>query len=497
MSEYVLQMKNMTKRFAGVTALNNVNLNIKKGTIHSLMGENGAGKSTLMKCLFGIYQENSGEIFLEGKQVKFKNSDQALKHGIAMVHQELNQAVTRNVMDNVWLGRYPRKGIIVDENKMYNDTKEIFKSLGIDIDPRIELRKLSVSQRQMVEIARAVSYNSKIIVFDDPTSSLTEKEVEHLFEIILRLKKDGCAIIYISHKMEEIFEISDEITILRDGLNVESGVVSNFNMDKIIKLMVGRDLTHRFPEKTNKPKETLLKVENLTGFFLDSVKDITFNLKKGEILGVAGLIGSGRTELLELLYGIRTYGSGNVEINGKKISIKTPKESIKNGFYMLTEERRVNGIFNVLSVRDNIIMSNLKSYLKNGIYKEEYTKKDVKWVIDKMRVKTASEKTRIMNLSGGNQQKIILGRAVLTNPSVLMLDEPTRGIDVGAKFDIYQLMNDLAVEGKGIIMVSSEMPELLGVCDRILVMSNNRLAGIVDAKKTTQEELLILSAKYL
>lgn len=497
MKELILEMNNITKTFPGVKALDNVNLKVKKGTIHSLMGENGAGKSTLMKCLFGIYIEDGGHIEIDGKQVHFDNPKQALENGVAMVHQELNQATSRSVMDNMWLGRYPKKGIVVDEKKMYKDTLEIFKSLNINVDPLETLSELSVSQRQMVEIAKAVSYDSKIIVFDEPTSSLTEKEVGHLFEIIFQLKEQGCAIIYISHKMEEILTISDEVTILRDGTWISTTSASELTTDIIINQMVGRELKQRFPDKTNKPSEILLEVKNLSGLYPDSVNDATFDLRKGEILGVAGLVGAGRSELLELLYGMRTYGSGEVHLHGKSILNKSPIQAIDNGFALLTEERRATGIFGVLSVKDNAVIANLKEYKKHGILSDKLSDADAKWVINATHVKTPSPETRIMSLSGGNQQKVILGRWLLTSPEILMLDEPTRGIDVGAKYEIYQLMLELAEKDKSIIMVSSEMPELLGICDRILVMSNHRVAGVVDAKSTNQEELMALSAKYL
>ncbi len=494
---YLLEMVGITKSFPGVKALDNVTLKIRPGSIHSLMGENGAGKSTLMKCLFGIYHEDFGEIYFDGKQVSFETAKQALENGIAMVHQELNQATKRTVMDNMWLGRYPKKGLVVDERKMLEDTLEIFEKLELDVDPRMILGDLSVSQRQMVEIAKAVSYDSKIIVFDEPTSSLTEKEVDHLLKIIFMLRDKGCGIVYISHKMEEILKISDEVTILRDGKWISTNYAKDLSIDSIINQMVGRELKQRFPEKTSKPKDVLLRVENLFGYYPKSVEDISFELKKGEILGVAGLVGAGRSELLELIYGMRTYGSGKITINGRSVVNKKPNQAIQNGFALVTEERRTTGIFGGLSVRDNSVITSLRIKSKSGIVSEKNVNEETQWVIDSMHVKTPNQFTPISALSGGNQQKVIIGRWLLTNPEVLMLDEPTRGIDVGAKFEIYQLMINLAEQGKGILMVSSEMPELLGICDRILVMSNHRLAGITNAKETTQEELMALSAKYL
>ncbi|WP_221372493.1 galactose/methyl galactoside ABC transporter ATP-binding protein MglA [Clostridium perfringens] len=496
-SSNLLEMQNISKEFPGVKALDNVTLKVKKGSVHALMGENGAGKSTLMKCLFGIYHPNSGEIFISGQKVQFKNSKHALDNGVSMVHQELNQVRERNVMDNLWLGRYPKKGLFIDEKKMYDETEKIFKDLDINVNPRDKVSTLSVSQMQMVEIAKAVSYNSKIIVMDEPTSSLTEKEVSHLFKIINKLRKQGISIIYISHKMEEILEISDEVTIMRDGKWIATENASNLTMDLIIKLMVGRELTDRFPKKDHTPKETILEVNNLSDA-KNQLKNVSFKLRKGEILGIAGLVGAKRTETLETLFGLREKGSGDIILHGKKVDNSKPFKAMQNGFALVTEERRQTGIFGKLPIDFNSIIANIDSYkTSTGLLANGRISKDTQWVIDSMKVKTPSQKTLIGSLSGGNQQKIVIGKWLLRKPEILLLDEPTRGIDVGAKFEIYQLINELAKEDKGIIMVSSEMPELLGVCDRILVMSNGRVSGIVNANETTQEEIMHLSAKYL
>ena len=496
--DVLLQMTNISKEFPGVKALDNVSLTVKKGTVHALMGENGAGKSTLMKCLFGMYNKDGGTIELEGKEVNFKNSKEALENGVAMVHQELNQALKRNVMDNIWLGRYPKVGgLMVNERKIYQDTLDVFKELEIDVDPKRVMSTMPVSQRQMVEIAKAVSFNSKIIVFDEPTSSLTEEEVEHLFRIINMLRDRGCGIIYISHKMAEIKRISDEITIMRDGTWVATEKADDLSMDDIIRLMVGRELTTQFPPKTNKPGEVALEVEHLTAQY-SLLKDVSFNVRKGEIVGIAGLDGSGRTETLENIFGIATRKDGVIKLDGKVVKNRNARESIKNGFALLTEERRATGIFGILSIRENTVISSLKKHKKTGLYlSEKSMKKDTQWSIDAMRTKTPTQETKIRSLSGGNQQKVILGRWLLTDPEVLLLDEPTRGIDVGAKYEIYQLILDLANRDKVVMVVSSEMPELLGICDRILVMSGGRLAGEVDAKNTTQEEIRALAAKYV
>ncbi len=494
----LLKMTGITKTFPGVKALDGVNFELRRGTVHALMGENGAGKSTLMKCLFGIYAKDRGQIFLDGKEINFKNSKEALDNGVAMVHQELNQALKRSVMDNIWLGRYPKvAGLAVNEKKMYGDTMAIFKELGINVDPRRIMSTMPVSQRQMVEIAKAVSYNSKVIVFDEPTSSLTEEEVEHLFRIINMLRDRGVGIIYISHKMAEIKRISDDITIMRDGQWVATRPAAELEMNEIIRLMVGRELTNQFPPKTNAPGEVFLEVENITGMY-NQLRGVSFNARRGEIVGLAGLDSSGRTETLESIFGIRTRKGGKITLAGRPCFNRSANESIKNGFALLTEERRATGIFGVLSIKDNTVISSLKRHKRLGIWlSEKSQRKDTQHYIDAMRTKTPSQDTKIRSLSGGNQQKVIIGRWLLTEPEVLLLDEPTRGIDVGAKYEIYQLILDLANKGKTVIMVSSEMPELLGVCDRIVVMSGGRVAGEVDARTATQEQIMTLAAKYV
>ena len=497
--DILLQMVGISKSFPGVKALDNVSLNVHGGTVHALMGENGAGKSTLMKCLFGIYSKDSGHIYLEGKEIDFKSSREALDNGVAMVHQELNQALKRSVMDNIWLGRYPTVmgGLAVNEKKMYKDTMAVFEELDIKVDPYRIMCTMPDSQRQMVEIAKAVSYNSKVIVFDEPTSSLTEEEVEHLFKIINMLRDRGVGIIYISHKMAEIKRISDYITVMRDGQWIATERAADLEMNDIIRLMVGRELTNQFPPKTNVPGDVYLKVDGLTGMY-NQLRDVSFYARRGEILGLAGLDSSGRTETLESIFGIRTRKEGIISLNDQPCFNRSAGESIKNGFALLTEERRATGIFGVLDIKANTVISSLKRHLRFGLYLSEKTQReDTQHYIDAMHTKTPSQETKIRSLSGGNQQKVIIGRWLLTEPEVLLLDEPTRGIDVGAKYEIYQLILDLANKGKTVIMVSSEMPELLGVCDRIVVMSGGRVAGEVDARNTTQEEIMTLAAKYV
>ena len=495
----LLRMEGICKSFPGVKALDNAQLSVRAGTVHALMGENGAGKSTLMKCLFGIYSKDEGHIYLEGKEIDFKSSREALDNGVAMVHQELNQALKRTVMDNIWLGRYPlvKKGLpFVSDKKSYEDTKKVFEDLGISVNPKTVMSTMPVSQRQMVEIAKAVSFNSKIIVFDEPTSSLTETEVEHLFKIIDMLKSRGVGIIYISHKMEEILRISDEVTIMRDGQWVATRPAKELTMDEIIRLMVGRPLTNRYPPKDNPlSDEEILRVEGLTAQY-SHLTDASITLKRGEILGVAGLDSSGRTELLENIFGNATRASGTILKDGKPVGNKSPKESIANGFALVTEERRATGILGILDIRANTVISSLKKYLNGFLLSDKKMAAATDSMIQAMHIKTPTQQTKINTLSGGNQQKVIFGRWMLTSPDVLLLDEPTRGIDVGAKYEIYELIQNLVKQGKSVIMVSSEMPELLGVCNRIIVMSGGRVAGEVDADHTTQEEIMTLAAKY-
>lgn len=494
---YLLEMKDIVKSFPGVKALDHAQLALRPGTIHSLMGENGAGKSTLMKCLFGVYIEDEGEIFVEGKKTKFINPKDALEQGVSMVHQELNQVLKRNIMENIWLGRFPTRGLLIDEKKMYQDTLNIFKELDIQVDPKSKMGDLSVSQRQMVEIAKAVSYGARMLVLDEPTSSLSEREVEHLFRIINKLRDEGVGIVYISHKMEEILRISDDVTIMRDGKWIATEPASELTMEKIIRLMVGRTLDNRYPDKTNIPGEIVLEVKNLTGKYEPTVQDVSFTVREGEIFGIAGLVGSRRTELLENIFGEATSDSGEIIFKGKKIKNQSPREGIKNGFALLTEERRATGIFAGLDITTNAVIANIDKYINHGLINEKKMNEDTDKVIKSMNVKTPSRKTKIGNLSGGNQQKVVIGKWLLTNADVYLLDEPTRGIDVGAKYEIYQIIINLAKEGKIVIVVSSEMQELMGICDRILVMSNGRVAGIDDTKSLTQEKILSLAAKYV
>lgn len=495
----LLEMRKITKTFPGVKALDEVDFSLERGTVHALMGENGAGKSTLMKCLFGIYTPDSGEIYIDGEKVSYKDPKDALDSGVAMVHQELNQVSMRSVAENIMLGRFPSKYGIVDAKKMNQETQALFDRLGLNFDPKKIIGKYSVAERQLIEIAKAVSYNAKILVLDEPTSSLTESEVDKLFEIINKLRDQGVGIIYISHKMEEILSISDYVTVMRDGKFIDMKPASELSKDEIIRLMVGRKIDAT-SLKTDEyiQDEVLLEVKNLSGKYKPTVTDISFTLQKGEILGVAGLVGSRRTELVETIFGLRQKESGQIFLHGKEVDNKDPMAAIKNGFALVTEERRATGIFPYAAIRLNATIANIKKYAKHSVVSDKALKEDTDRVIDSMEVKTPSQNTKIMDLSGGNQQKVIIGRWLLTDPEVLLLDEPTRGIDVGAKYEIYKLIGDLAKEGKSVIFISSEMAELQMVCNRIMVMSNGRLAGIEkNDENLTQEKIMALQAKYV
>lgn len=492
-------MKNVEKTFPGVKALDGAELTLEAGSVHALMGENGAGKSTLMKCLFGVYRMDSGEITLSGESVRFDGPRDALEHGVAMVHQELNQALKLSVSDNMWLGRYPRiaKSLpIVDERRMARETKRILDELGLDVSPSVRMSELSVSDRQMVEIAKAVSYDARVIVFDEPTSSLSEGEVERLFSIIRRLRSEGRGIVYISHKMAEILRICDTVTVMRDGKHISTAPAEELSTDMIIKLMVGRELGERYPARSCKPSGSLLDIRDLRGAG-GYPCGVELELRVGEVLGIAGLDGSGRTELLESIFGLRPVSSGQIYLGGKLVSNTSPKRSMANGFALLTEERRKNGIFGILDVRENTTISSLARYGPPFLLSDKKRSAVTRDAIRSMKIKTPSERTRIGALSGGNQQKVILARWLLTEPQVLLLDEPTRGVDVGAKYEIYTLINGLAESGRGIIVASSEMPELLGICDRIAVMSGGRIAGVLSRDEATQEKIMELAGKYI
>jgi methyl-galactoside transport system ATP-binding protein len=497
MDDIVLQIKNLSKSFAKNKVLDGINLEVKKGTVLGLMGENGAGKSTMMKCLFGIYAKDEGQFMLCGKPVDFKSPKEALESGVAMVHQELNQCLDRSVMDNLYLGRYPKRFGVIDEAKMLKDSIKLFNSLNMNVDPRTIMRTMSVSQRQMVEIAKAVSYNAKIIVLDEPTSSLTENEVGKLFSIVKDLKKKGVSFVYISHKMDEVFLVCDQVAVLRDGKMILTKGTKETEMNELISAMVGRSLEKRFPDVDNKPGDYIFEVKSLTTKYEPILEDISFKVRKGEIFGLYGLVGAGRSELLESMFGIRTIASGEMIYDGRKLHFKNSRDAMEHNFALVTEERKFNGMFSKASIEFNTTITNLESYKSNGVLSNRKLYEAATREIIRMKTKCVSSDELITSLSGGNQQKVIIGKWIERQPEVFLMDEPTRGIDVGAKYEIYQLIIKMAKEGKTIIVVSSEMPEILGITNRIAVMSNHRLAGIVNTNETDQEALLRLSARYL
>ena len=502
MHEYRLEMRGVCKSFPGVKALDHAQLCLRPGTVHALMGENGAGKSTLMKCMFGIYSMDEGEIIYEGQKVSIKNPLEALKMGIAMVHQELQPIPARTVGENIFLGRYPMKKLlgfipVVDHKKMYEDTDALLQKVRMTFDSHQKVGELSVSQMQSVEIAKAVSANCKVLILDEPTSSLTSNEVEALFRIIEDLKAEGVAIVYISHKMDEILRISDEVTVMRDGQYIGTWDCQGLTTDFIISKMVGRELTNLFPERHNVPGEVVFEVKNFTSINPRSFRNVNFQLRKGEILGVGGLVGAQRTELMEGLFGIRSHSAGEIYYQGKELKIRRPKDAIDQGIAMLTEDRRATGIMGVLSIADNISVASLKQYLDYGfVLNNKKIEALVQDNIQKMNTKTPSSKTQIKSLSGGNQQKVLIGRWLANNPDVLILDEPTRGIDVGAKYEIYCIIEELARSGKSIIMISSEMAELIGMSDRVMVMCDGRVTGFIDGKDATQENIMELATQF-
>ena len=497
---YTLEVKNLHKSFPGVHALKGIQFQLKPAEVHALVGENGAGKSTMMKCLFGIHEPSSGEIFIDGVKVAFKNSREALDNGIAMIHQELNPIPYRSIAENIWLGRYPTKGLpgMVDHKKMNDDTQKLFNSLGIQLSPTDLVATLSVSQIQMMEIAKAISYKAKIIFMDEPTSSLTENEVEHLFKMIRTLREQNVSVVYVSHKMNEIKTICNSVTVLRDGEYVGNWDINELTIEDIIGKMVGRQLSNLFPPKNyTAGTEEILEVRNFTSRMPNSFVDVSFKVKKGEILGIGGLVGAQRTELIESIFGIRP-AHGEIFIHGTKRKIANPIDAKNNGLALLTEERRTTGILGCLNLEANTMICSYQKYsVKNFMVNDKLNHDITANYIKKLKVRTPNTKALIQNLSGGNQQKVLIGRWLLTNPEILILDEPTRGIDVGAKYEVYQLMYELAAEGKAVIMISSEMPELIGISDRIMVMSNGRMSGIVEKPDFNQEKIMTLATAYL
>jgi methyl-galactoside transport system ATP-binding protein len=499
MGNNILEMRGVTKHFPGVLALDNVSFAVKSGgTVHALMGENGAGKSTLMKCLFGIYKMDSGGIYVNDKECHFNSAADAMAAGVSMIHQELSNVPDRSVAENLWLGREPLNKIhLINHKRMRQDTTSLLEGLNYHFDPGARMASLSISQQQGCEIARAVSYNASIVVMDEPTSSLTENEVDHLFNIIRDLKAKGVAIIYISHKMEEIFKIADAVTVMRDGRSVGTYSINELTHDKLISLMVGRDLTHRFPPVESEIGEVCLEVKNLTAENPRSFKNISFELRKGEILGVGGLVGAQRTELMEAIFGIRHVSQGEIMVDGKPIKKIRPKSATEAGIGFVTEDRRNSGIFPLLNITVNTAIASLGNYkTKIGLLNHEALTEIAADQNRQLKTKTPSMNTLIQNLSGGNQQKVILSRWLMTLPEILIMDEPTRGIDVGAKYEIYMIMAELVKQGKAIIMVSSEMPELIGMSHRIMVLCSGQHTGTLNKNEMDQEAIMRYATQY-
>lgn len=501
----VLEMRNISKQFPGVKALDQVSLSVRAGSVHAVMGENGAGKSTLMKCAFGIYQPDEGEVFVNGKQVHFQDTRDAIDAGISMIHQELQVVRSRNVMENVWLGRIPyrrRLGVKwVDRKAMLKNTTDLFESLGVEIDPKANLARLSVSYCQLIEIVRAVSSDAKVIIMDEPTSSLSENEAELLFRIIRQLTSKGVAIVYISHKIEEILQISDEVTIMRDGVKVGTWPAKELDNSMIINRMVGREMTNRFPARDYVHGDVHLEVKHLSSDDPKSFQDVSFSVRKGEIFGIGGLIGAQRTELMEAIFGLRGVKSGEILKDGKSIQNTCARDAIRNGFALLTEERRETGIIPMLSIVENMVIANQtinrKSYTGAlGFLRAKKRSEDTRQYVDALSIKTPSIATQIKYLSGGNQQKVVLARWLLTNPDILILDEPTRGIDIGAKYEIYSLLVEMAKQGKSILIICSEMPELIGMSDRVMVMCEGRVSGFLEGEQIQDQSIMHLASSY-
>jgi ABC-type sugar transport system ATPase subunit len=492
-SKYVLEMRNVSKAFAGVQALSNVNFNLRSGTVHALMGENGAGKSTLMKILTGAYHEDSGEVIYKGEPFKHRSELITLKRGISMIHQELSYVPELTIADNIFLGREVSKMGMLNTAVMNKKGSELLERLNVHFDPKRKMSSLMVSEQQMIEIAKAVSYDASIIIMDEPTSAITDKEIDQLFGIIEDLKREGKSIIYISHKMDEILRIADDVTVFRDGKNIASYSASSIDIDTIIRDMVGRNLTDVFPEKKCAIGEELLRVENLTR--LPSFRDVSFSVRRGEIVGFAGLMGAGRTEAMRCLFGMDRADLGDIYIKGKKVAIKHPRNAIRHGIGFVSEDRKGVGLVLPLSVRDNITLSSLKRLFRPLILMAKKENKVADGIIEKLRVKTPSRHQSVYNLSGGNQQKVVIGKAVLEGAEILIMDEPTRGIDIGTKSEIYRLIVDLAEQGNAVILVSSELPELVGLSDKVIVLHEGLQTGIIENKEkisqTTIMELAI------
>lgn len=488
-NNYILTLKNITKEFPGVKALDDVTINIERGTIHGLVGENGAGKSTLIKILAGIYQLNKGEIILDGKPCRFNSPIEARRAGISVVHQEIKLAEPLSVAENMFLGNVQLKNGLVDWKGMRRRAREIVEDLGMDIDINAQVSSLTVAKKQIVEIMHAINNNSRILIMDEPSAVLTDRELEVMFRIVKQLRDEGITIIYISHRLDEIFGLCSNVSVLRDGCHIDTIPVASVDRQGLINMMVGREMGQEYPKEVGNVGGTILEVKNLSRGIL---QDISFEVKSGEVFGISGLVGAGRTELARAILGIDKPESGEVYVRGKKVHYRTFADAIRDGLGLIPEDRKLQGLVQIMSVKRNTTLVNMKRVLRAGVISSSLEEKLSKEYADKLHVVTPSMETEVQYLSGGNQQKVVIAKWLFQNSEILFLDEPTRGIDVGAKAEIYRLINRMAKEGKTIIMISSEMPELLGMCDRIMVMHEGHKMGELNAAEATQEKIMAL-----
>ncbi len=494
MAEYILEMENISKSFPGVKVLDGVTLRVRPGEVHALMGENGAGKSTLMKILMGIYTADGGSVTLDGTPMTVRNPQEAMARGVAMIHQELNPIMDMQVFENIYIGREVSKWGLVDKRAMIAQTRELLKELEIDISATAYMRDLSVAQCQLIEIVKAISLSAKVVVMDEPTSAITDREVATLFKQIRRLKDQGVAIIYISHKMDEIFQICDAITVLRDGQFIGTDAAANLDREKLIRMMVGRDI-HDVCPKTEVPiGDVVLEVRELSCG--SRVRNVSFTLRRGEVLGVAGLVGAGRSELVETLFGVRRKTGGQVLVGGQAVEIKHPRDAIAHKIALVTEDRKLTGLNLIGKVSENITLAHLSRLFPSRLIDRKVEAKVSGEYIEQLKIKTPSAAQTVGNLSGGNQQKVVLAKWLLTEPDIIILDEPTRGIDVGAKRDIYLLIGELVKAGKAVIVISSEIPEVMGLADRIIVMAEGRLTGELERPAFSQEAIMTYAAQF-
>lgn len=491
----LLEMEGISKSFYGNQVLHSVDFSLEAGSVHALMGENGAGKSTLMNILIGIHKKDGGRILLDGKEVKIEGPADAKHLGIAMIHQELSSVSEMSIAENIYLGREPIKHGFLDYKQMYRQTEELLKMLNIELNPRQKMGELRVADQQLVEIAKAVSQDAKIVIMDEPTSSITDREVENLYSIIRDLKMRGTGIVYISHKMDEVYTITDQITVLRDGHSIETWNTAEVTNEMVIKAMVGRELTEQYPKQEVEIGETILELKNLT--IKGKFEDISFKVHKGEILGLVGLVGAGRTETMQALFGMTKPDSGEIILKGKKVGFSCPADAIKNGIAYVTEDRKGEGLVLPMSIGQNITLSSLKELTGKLFIRDKEEKKSISQEIEDLKVKAAGPNLPVKMLSGGNQQKVVLAKWMLKDPDIIILDEPTRGIDVGAKAEIYKLMGDFVAQGKAVIMISSEMPEAMGMSDRLVVLSNHRISGELRREEFSQRSIMQMAMHYM